>query len=483
MDEKMVIILIIALLIPLSAISQPQAPDTLWTKTYGGNSQEYCRGLVETADNGYLLVGTTGSFGTPGFNLWLIRTDSNGDSIETQLLDNARGMSIENTADGGYIIGGQTNEYGALSDDYLIMKLDAGENMEWMNVYGRPGTDYLQKVTQTEDGGYIMVGCSEGFGFGEEDIFVVRVDQSGNYLWGKAWGSEVYDIGYSARQTSEGDFVITGCINNKICLIKTDSNGDSLWVRTYGDEIYMNFGREVFETDDGGYIIAASSSSFGASIKSMCLIKTDYDGYLEWVQLYNAGPNRTNEVFGLDKTEDNGYILLGVTKYSDTNYDYYIVKTDQTGEEEWSKILGTEGDDWGRCIKHLEEGGYAFAGSIAPDTYLNSEIWLVRLDSDNVSVNNDNIDDISTYNLISIHPNPFNQQTTITFNLPAAGNIDLSVYDITGRRIKALGNGHWALGKHSVVWDAEGLSSGIYFIQLTVGGGQQSAVRKVVLLK
>ena len=80
------------------------------------------------------------------------------------------------------------------------------------------------------------------------------------------------------------------------------------------------------------------------------------------------------------------------------------------------------------------------------------------------------------------YPNPFNQQTTISFDLPVAGDISLKVFDITGREVAALGIGHWALGRHSVVWDAEGVASGVYFVRLTVDG-QKSMVRKVVLMK
>ena len=86
------------------------------------------------------------------------------------------------------------------------------------------------------------------------------------------------------------------------------------------------------------------------------------------------------------------------------------------------------------------------------------------------------------FTLDNPYPNPFNQRVALDFMLPAAANIHLAVYDITGREVAALGAGHWALGKHSVPWNAEGMSSGIYFVRLTVDGGQ-SAVKKMVLMK
>lgn len=95
-----------------------------------------------------------------------------------------------------------------------------------------------------------------------------------------------------------------------------------------------------------------------------------------------------------------------------------------------------------------------------------------------------------SFNLLSCYPNPFNNSTTITFDLPAAGEIELKVYDISGREAASLVTGHWSLGEHSVVWDAEGCASGVYFIklsavscQLSAKNGGQSSVKKVVLLK
>ena len=84
--------------------------------------------------------------------------------------------------------------------------------------------------------------------------------------------------------------------------------------------------------------------------------------------------------------------------------------------------------------------------------------------------------------LLNIYPNPFNAQTVISFDLPVSGEVSLKVFDITGREVATLGTGHWASGKHSVVWDAEGMASGVYNIKLSADGSRQS-VKKVVLLK
>jgi hypothetical protein len=84
--------------------------------------------------------------------------------------------------------------------------------------------------------------------------------------------------------------------------------------------------------------------------------------------------------------------------------------------------------------------------------------------------------------IISAIPNPFNSSVALRFEMRDASEIELKIFDISGREVAALGNGHWALGEHSVVWNAEGMPSGIYFAKLSVVGGQ-SVVKKVVLMK
>ena len=87
-----------------------------------------------------------------------------------------------------------------------------------------------------------------------------------------------------------------------------------------------------------------------------------------------------------------------------------------------------------------------------------------------------------SFQLYSPQPNPFNSSTTISFKLEAAGRVELKVFDITGRKIQSLVNGHLLPGVYREVWNAEGVASGTYFVKLTVEGGQQS-VKKAVLVK
>ena len=107
--------------------------------------------------------------------------------------------------------------------------------------------------------------------------------------------------------------------------------------------------------------------------------------------------------------------------------------------------------------------------------YCGGELFAGEIQDEPVEIPN------SQFLFLNCFPNPFNQQTNITFNIPAAGNISLKVYDVTGREVAALGAGHWALGRHEIVWNAEGLGSGVYFVRLTAGNIKET--QKILLIK
>ena len=84
---------------------------------------------------------------------------------------------------------------------------------------------------------------------------------------------------------------------------------------------------------------------------------------------------------------------------------------------------------------------------------------------------------------VETYPNPFNGQTTISFKLQAASEVKLTVYDVTGREVASLVSGHLSAGLHDVTWNAEGMTSGVYFVRLAVAGRQTAGVQKVLLVK
>jgi hypothetical protein len=206
-----------------------------WAKTYGGTSWDWAHSVQQTSDGGYIAAGGTRSFGAGTEDIFLIKTDANGNIQWAKTYGGWYGewaYSVQQTSDGGYIVVGGTRSFGAGSWDIFLIKTDANGNIQWAKTYGGTNDDWAYSVQQTSDGGYIVVGGTRSFGAGTEDIFLIKTDANGNIQWAKTYGGTNDDWAYSVQQTSDGGYIVAGRTNSfgvgwdDIFLIKTDANGD-----------------------------------------------------------------------------------------------------------------------------------------------------------------------------------------------------------------------------------------------------------------
>ena len=245
------------------------------------------------------------------------------------------GVSIQQTTDGGYIISGFTNSYGNGGQDAWLVKTDSVGGTLWTQTFGGSSTDASMSVQQTTDGGYVIVGYTDSFGNGYQDFYLTKTDSQGNEEWNKTIGGTEPEMGYSIQQTTDGGYIITGekwsgeIDGYDFWLIKTDSQGDEEWNKTYGGSDWDN-GRSVQQTTDGGYIIAGRTNSFGNGDYDFWLIKTDSNGNEEWNQTF--GGSEGDQSYSVQQTIDGGYIITGSTHSSGSGgQDVLLIKTDSEG--------------------------------------------------------------------------------------------------------------------------------------------------------
>lgn len=335
----------------------------LWQRTIGGSGQDILLSIAQTKDGGYILGGSSSSnkseptdkgivdkYGKQedsrgGIDYWVVKLDSNGEiewdkTIGGKYKDELK--SIEQTKDDGFIIGGYSNspESGEKSQksfgfgDYWVLKLDKEGNIQWQETIGGDKDDNLFALTQTNDGGYIIGGNSNSGATHSKtksnkngtDFWVVKINEVGSIEWQRTYNFGKYDVLTSIVENRDGTFLIGGYaqsetkskigksdkegINDYIAL-KLKVDGDIIWKQTFGskgDEVL----KKLFETRDGGYILAGTSkgevsrdknSNIGGS--DFWVIKLgDKDKKKKGKEILEAIPNPvesfTNAIVGYD---------------------------------------------------------------------------------------------------------------------------------------------------------------------------------------
>ena len=298
-----------------------------------------------------------------------------------------RGWSVQQTSDGGYILAGDTRSYGAGGSDFWLVKTDSDGNKEWDKTFGGTGLEWPCSVQQTSDGGYILAGRTDLYGAGNIDFWLVKTDSNGNKEWDKTFGGTSGDEAHSVQQTFDGGYILAGDTgsygatgNSDFWLVKTDSEGAKQWDRTFSG--FCSDGAEsVQQTSDGGYILAGYTDSYGDSGFDFWLVKTDSSGNKEWDKTF-GGTDR-DEAYSVQQTFDGGYILAGNTKsYGAGGSDFWLVKTDSNGNKEWDKTFGGTITELARSVRQTSDGGYILAGCTGSYGAGSLDAWLVKTDSD-----------------------------------------------------------------------------------------------------
>jgi hypothetical protein len=382
----------------------PLPPPTRWMKQIGGRLGDVGYSVQQTIDGGYIITGETASFGAGEYDVWFLKTNSTGDIEWNKSFGGLycdEGYCVSQTHDGGYIITGATSSFNAGDYDVWLIKTDENGEMLWNRTFGGTSWDEGCFVQETTDGGYIIIGRSDCLTATGDEVWLIKIDSDGKKIWDRTFGGRYLDRGNSGQQTSDGGYIITGVTYSSVTrsydmwLIKTNSVGTMLWNKTFGgsgwDEGYC-----VQQTTDGGYIITGTSSNNGYNM-DVFLVKTDSNGNTMWEKSFNE----TNIEYAktVHQTTDGGYIITGTTfKYN--HADVWLIKTNSTGDIEWERVFGPPFyyAEWGYSGTQTTDGGYILAGttnwncSAMGDT---SDLWLLKTDENGLLSNPPNIPSIT----------------------------------------------------------------------------------------
>jgi len=419
--------------ISISAFSQ--SPVIQWQKTFGGSSNEDAYSIQPTKDGGYVLTGpsesnnaeVTGNHGNQDY--WVVKiNDTGGIQWETSLGGSGDEVSycIQQTSDLGYIVaGGSTTDSngdvicspGIEEWEFWMVKLSATGSIEWQSCYGNPGPIAFAKayaLQQTSDSGYIVAGEATQNGGevtgnhgGNGDFWVIKVSETGNLEWEKSLGGSSLDLAKSVQQTTDGGYIVAGSSSSTDFQVTGNHGGSDYWVVKLNDTGAIQWEKSlggsededcyaIQQTIDGGYIAGGSSNSNDSQVTGnhgeydYWVVKLNDTGAIQWeISLGGAG---NENCYSIRQTADSGYIVAGTSDSSTGEVtgtkggsDFWLVKLSSTGIIQWEKAVGGSQTDVAYSVQQTADSGYIVAGetnSADGDITMNYglyDFWVVKL--------------------------------------------------------------------------------------------------------
>jgi hypothetical protein len=363
---KTIVLLLVAIVLIEPLYTYAQAPDTLWTKSYGvqGRIAE-CWDAVGSPDGGILTAGTITD---PGYlsRIYVIKIDSDGDTLWTATYaERTAGRAICATPDNGYVVTG----YYVTSEVYpIIIKTDSSGNELWSYIYEDWGAAALRSCQPVGSDGYILSGFTY-----TSDALLVRINDSGDTLWSRIYGGSEAEKFWSARPTSNGGFIVAGWTESygnggsDFYIIKTDQNGDPLWERTYGYQDRNEEAREIMETPDGGFVFSGRrAATYDSYIYYFMKISSQGDSLWTFADSSETWPSILHS---FTPAASGGYTAIG---YKWNTIDVFRISN--VGGLYWSTsfIDNSVVVGYGRSIIQSEDHGFFLCGNNGSDVWVKS---------------------------------------------------------------------------------------------------------------
>ncbi len=350
--------------------------------TYGTLANDVCFSMVECTGGGFALAGYTNV--TDNFtDFWLVRADQDGNHLWNKTyggyaLDWC--YSVIECNDGGFVLAGETYSFGAGSEDIWLVRTDADGNQLWNKTLGGPSIDYARSIVECSGGGFVITGTTLSYGAGGNDVWLVRTDADGNHLWNETYGGIYHDDGYSVIECSVGGFAIAGTTSSfgagnwDVWIIRTDASGNHVWNETFGDTGY-EYGYDLLECAAGGFAAIGYTNSFGAGNNDAWLIRTDGSGNHQWNQTYGGANHEAGRA--LVECSAGGFAVTGINgMYGGYSNDAWLMRINASGYQLWNQTFSGIGNDVSYSVVESAAGGFAIAGYTDSFGAGGEDMWL-----------------------------------------------------------------------------------------------------------
>ncbi len=447
-----------------------------WAKTYGGDGDEDGYSLQQTNDGGYILIGSTSSYGSGG-DVFIVKTNASGSLVWSKAYGGSKeeiGRGIIELSDGSYMALAQTqsNSFGLW--DVAALKISAVGDILWIKQYGGNQNELCYNLSKTSDNMFLMWGICYSFSVGKHDFLILKINENGNLGLGKVIGTSNEDFCYSAKEDPLGNFYLAGYTLNSLTgkdnvVIKTDNTFTISWqkvIKANKDDYFVN----VLITDENGIFLPGNTFSYGSGDRDIFLSNFSADGQLNFFKVYGGSkdemvPNNSSYLADYEK------IMIGASTFSfhsDSFYDGYLVKTNFSGNSGCNEktvnpdvqnanlfvndilsFIGTKSVSWNSVN----------GGAEMPLDILVNQLCFTGIEKSG----SDFMIDVS---------NPFDNNLMVNIHYPLPEDAEIMVYDLTGKMCfdKLIpGNFCGEISIESTSWQ-----DGIYLVRIMSGQGTES---------
>lgn len=454
----------------MSLFIEAQPPSKFYCR-YGGNGYDVGYDVKQTLDNGYIITGSTSSFGQGNTDMYLLKLDSMGQrKFETSFggYSNEIGKSIVQLSDSSFVMAGYTSSTGVGGYDIFLVKADKSGILIWQKTIGGADWDFAYSLQATTDGGFIIAGTTYSFGHGNADGYVIKTDANGDTTWTKTYGGLKDDEFKSVIQTTDGNYALTGYTKSY-----NDSLGDA-WVfrvGVLGDSIYStSVGGSYSDVFNNVIELPNTNLYFVGANKS----QTNNANTVNWRYLIdNSNSVILNDFIGNTNTERynssaagiNGTIIsVGYNNYLGNNSDANIhVFNSNLGYISYNPF-GVENTDELFSVSKTKDKGFVSIGTCFGNTSQLNDLLFVKTDS---------LGHFGT-SIIGIKENEESKITLNVYPNPVCNYLNIEIYDfLKYKRLnyRIVNTNGQILLSNSIndsknVVDISEFSSGLYFLQI-----------------
>lgn len=453
-----------------------------WRMAYGALGPDEGRSVSLALDGGFVVAGSTGSFGAGTSDMYLIKLDETGGMIWSRAIGGPmieQANDLVRMDDGGWMLVGTTNDPGGGGGyDGLLVRTDADGNELWRHSYGGSGWDFLRRGWLMADQSLLMVGQTFSQGEGG-DVWLVKVDQMGDTLWTRHYGGPETEDGVGVAIGPDGRIVIAGSVameggDTDAQVLKLDDQLAVQWIHEYGGDS-LDLARDVVATSDGGYSMVGATRSFSVWDEHYHF-KVDPLGNLEWQ--HHWGQVNDQEAFRHLEMPSGDLATTGWTKTSGGGgKDMFIFLSNAQGDFKAQHTFGGGMDEMGYGMARTPDGFIA-CGVTSSYGYGGGDVFVVRTDSAGTTMTEDvgtffDPLPVGQYEMDHLWP-PYPNPSTGVVHIPAPERyLGMDVWNAQGALLKHVAS----VGP---VVDLSGWGNGLRFIGLVGKDGSRRVCPIVV---